>query len=187
MADQSHKVHTVFNNALECASDEERQRYLEQACRDAPDVRQRVEALLQAHFDPRNDVGEPALGMLPVGEQPGLEQPGTQIGHYHLTRQLGEGGMGVVFQAQQTEPLQRQVALKIIKPGMDTRQVIERFEAERLALAVMDHPHVAKVLDAGSTPSGRPYFVMLSGRPCFTREIGHTGGRRIRIGYVRDQ
>jgi eukaryotic-like serine/threonine-protein kinase len=73
---------------------------------------------------------------------------------------LGEGGMGVVFQAEQTEPLQRQVALKIVKPGMDTQRVIARFEAERLALAVMDHPHVAKVLDAGSTQSGRPFFVM---------------------------
>ena len=85
---------------------------------------------------------------------------GTVIGPYKLLQQIGEGGMGVVFMAEQTEPIQRTVALKIIKPGMDTRQVIARFEAERQALAMMDHPNIAKVLDAGTTDSGRPYFVM---------------------------
>ena len=88
------------------------------------------------------------------------ERPGTVIGPYKLLQQIGEGGMGVVFMAEQTEPVQRTVALKIIKPGMDTRQVIARFEAERQALAMMDHPNIAKVLDAGTTDSGRPYFVM---------------------------
>ena len=88
------------------------------------------------------------------------ERPGTVIGPYKLLQQIGEGGMGVVFMAEQTEPLQRTVALKIIKPGMDTRQVIARFEAERQALAMMDHPNIARVLDAGTTDSGRPYFVM---------------------------
>ena len=88
------------------------------------------------------------------------KQPGTVIGPYKLLQQIGEGGMGVVFMAEQTEPVQRTVALKIIKPGMDTRQVIARFEAERQALAMMDHPNIAKVLDAGTTDSGRPYFVM---------------------------
>ena len=88
------------------------------------------------------------------------EGPGSKIGHYKLLEQIGEGGFGVVFMAEQTEPVQRKVALKIIKPGMDTRQVIARFEAERQALAMMDHPNIAKVLDAGSTDSGRPYFVM---------------------------
>ena len=86
--------------------------------------------------------------------------PGTVIGPYKLLQQIGEGGMGVVFMAEQTEPIQRTVALKIIKPGMDTRQVIARFEAERQAVAMMDHPNIAKVLDAGTTDSGRPYFVM---------------------------
>ncbi|HZL90049.1 MAG TPA: tetratricopeptide repeat protein [Pirellulaceae bacterium] len=88
------------------------------------------------------------------------ERPGTQIGPYKLLQQMGEGGFGIVFMAEQTEPVRRRVALKVIKPGMDTRQVIARFEAERQALAVMDHPHIAHVLDAGTTESGRPYFVM---------------------------
>ena len=91
---------------------------------------------------------------------PVTERPGTVIGPYKLLQQIGEGGMGVVFMAEQTEPIQRTVALKIIKPGMDTRQVIARFEAERQAVAMMDHPNIAKVLDAGTTDSGRPYFVM---------------------------
>jgi serine/threonine-protein kinase len=88
------------------------------------------------------------------------ETSGAQIGPYKLLQQLGEGGMGVVYMAEQIEPVERRVALKIIKPGMDTRQVIARFEAERQALAMMDHPNVAKVLDAGTTNLGRPYFVM---------------------------
>lgn len=88
------------------------------------------------------------------------EQAGESIGHYRLLEQIGEGGMGVVFMAEQTKPVRRKVALKIIKPGMDTKQVIGRFEAERQALAMMDHPNIARVLDAGSTESGRPYFVM---------------------------
>src|SRR5688572_17586569 len=88
------------------------------------------------------------------------EQAGTVIGAYKLQQQIGEGGMGVVFMAEQTDPIQRTVALKIIKPGMDTRRVVARFEAERQALAMMDHPNIAKVLDAGTTDTGRPYFVM---------------------------
>ena len=96
----------------------------------------------------------------PTIERPIAERPGTVIGPYKLLQQIGEGGMGVVFMAEQTEPIQRTVALKIIKPGMDTRQVIARFEAERQAVAMMDHPNIAKVLDAGTTDSGRPYFVM---------------------------
>jgi serine/threonine-protein kinase len=88
------------------------------------------------------------------------EGPGSRIGPYKLLQQIGEGGMGTVFMAEQQEPVRRQVALKVIKPGMDSRQVIARFEAERQALALMDHPNIAKVLDAGTTESGRPYFVM---------------------------
>src|SRR5207342_777303 len=86
--------------------------------------------------------------------------PGTVIGRYKLLEPIGEGGYGVVFMAEQTSPVQRKVALKIIKAGMDTRQVIARFEAERQALALMDHPNIAKVFDAGTTETGRPYFVM---------------------------
>ena len=88
------------------------------------------------------------------------EKPGTVLGPYKLLEQIGEGGMGTVFHAQQTKPIRRKVALKIIKPGMDTGQVVARFEAERQALALMDHPNIAKVLDAGATEQGRPYFVM---------------------------
>src|SRR6202043_92506 len=92
--------------------------------------------------------------------EPINEKPGTVIGPYKLMEQIGEGGMGLVFVAQQEQPVRRKVALKIIKPGMDSTQVIARFEAERQALALMDHPNIAKVLDAGTTDSGHPYFVM---------------------------
>src|SRR5205809_1714065 len=88
------------------------------------------------------------------------EKPGDRIGHYRLLQQIGEGGYGVVYMAEQETPVRRRVALKIIKPGMDTRSVIGRFEAERQALALMDHPNIAKVLDAGATETGRPFFVM---------------------------
>ena len=88
------------------------------------------------------------------------ERPGQSIGRYKLLEQIGEGGMGVVYMAEQQRPVRRKVALKIIKPGMDTKQVVARFEAERQALAMMEHPNIARVLDAGSTESGRPYFVM---------------------------
>src|SRR6185503_18636623 len=91
---------------------------------------------------------------------PLAEGPGTRIGRYKLLQVIGEGGMGVVYMAEQEEPVRRRVALKIIKLGMDTKQVIVRFEAERQALALMDHPTIAKVLDAGATETGRPYFVM---------------------------
>ena len=89
-----------------------------------------------------------------------LESAGTKIGPYKLVQQLGEGGMGTVWVAEQTEPVRRRVALKLIKPGLDSAQVIRRFEAERQALALMDHTNIAKVLDAGATPAGRPFFVM---------------------------
>ena len=97
---------------------------------------------------------------MPLALAPASEPLGTIIGPYKLLQQIGEGGMGVVYMAEQTEPVQRKVALKIIKPGMDSRQVIARFEAERQALALMDHPNIARVLDAGTTDTGRPYFVM---------------------------
>jgi serine/threonine protein kinase len=98
-------------------------------------------------------------GVLPLGASL-AEKPGDRIGRYKLLQQIGEGGCGVVYMAEQEEPVRRRVALKIIKLGMDTRNVIVRFEAERQALAMMDHPNIAKVLDGGATPTGRPYFVM---------------------------
>src|SRR5262249_60554302 len=93
-------------------------------------------------------------------EPPAGEAPGTVIGLYKLLQQIGEGGMGTVYMAEQREPVQRKVALKVIKPGMDSRQVIARFEAERQALAIMDHVNIARVFDGGTTDAGRPYFVM---------------------------
>jgi serine/threonine protein kinase/tetratricopeptide (TPR) repeat protein len=135
----------------------ERATFLDRACQGDSRLRAGVEALLAAHDAPDSFLAAP-LAEATI-ERP-LEHPGAQIGPYKLLQQIGEGGFGVVFMAEQTEPVRRRVALKVIKPGMDTRQVIARFEAERQALAVMDHPNIAKVLDAGATESGRPYFVM---------------------------
>src|SRR5262249_22703548 len=98
-------------------------------------------------------------GAIPPAPAP-IEGPGTRIGPYKLLQQIGEGGMGLVYLAEQEEPVRRKVALKIIKPGMDSRHVLARFQAERQALALMDHPNIARVLDAGTTANGRPYFVM---------------------------
>jgi serine/threonine protein kinase len=148
-------VESIFFAALEKTSAEERAGYLDQACGQDAELRQRVERLLAAH---------PKVGGFlqpPTTDEPAVvERPGAVIGPYKLMEQIGEGGMGLVFVAEQQEPVRRKVALKIIKPGMDTRDVIARFEAERQALALMDHPNIAKVLDAGATESGRPYFVM---------------------------
>jgi serine/threonine protein kinase len=104
---------------------------------------------------------EPSAGPAATIDEPEItERPGTVIGPYKLLEQIGEGGFGVVFMAEQTQPMRRKVALKVLKPGMDTRQVVARFEAERQALALMDHPNIAHVFDGGETASGRPYFVM---------------------------
>jgi serine/threonine protein kinase/tetratricopeptide (TPR) repeat protein/Flp pilus assembly protein TadD len=157
------KAKAIFLEAVENHAPEQWAEFLDAACHDAPDLRRRVEELLDAHQ------GEDSLldrgvgnrdSLLPTFAQPITEGPGTVIGRYKLLEQIGEGGFGVVFMAQQEHPVRRRVALKIIKPGMDTREVIARFEAERQALAIMDHPNIAKVLDAGATESGRPYFVM---------------------------
>src|SRR6266478_869317 len=139
----------------------ERAAYLDRACSGDPDLRQRVEGLLKEH----DDLGDfpkkrPSKGTAQGGPRAIGEKPGDRIGHYKLLQQIGEGGCGVVYLAEQAEPIRRRVALKIIKPGMDTKNVIARFEAERQALALMDHPNIAHVFDAGATESGRPYFVM---------------------------
>ncbi|MGI8980021.1 MAG: protein kinase domain-containing protein [Pirellulaceae bacterium] len=148
----------IFFAALDQPSPAERSRYLDAACGSDPQLRSRVEQLLAAHEQAGHFLGGSSTSAATT-DQP-TERLGTSIGPYKLLQQIGEGGMGVVYMAEQTEPVQRKVALKIIKPGMDTRQVIARFEAERQALAMMDHVNIARVLDAGATESGRPYFVM---------------------------
>jgi serine/threonine protein kinase len=151
---------SIFNIARRIDSRELRTEYLQQACGGNSVAHQRVADLLQVHDQEQSFLEAPAVALQATTDQPPPERPGTQIGPYKLLQQIGEGGMGVVYMAEQTEPIARRVALKIIKPGMDTRQVIARFEAERQALAVMDHVNIARVLDAGATESGRPYFVM---------------------------
>jgi serine/threonine protein kinase len=159
MSQSTPNLRSIFGEALD-REPRERAAYLDGACGGNATLRSSVEALLAAH--------DAAGGFLPPHDSPGeateaarvREAPGALIGSYKLLEQIGEGGFGVVFMAEQERPMRRKVALKVIKPGMDTRQVIARFEAERQALALMDHPHIARVLDAGATESGRPYFVM---------------------------
>ena len=153
-------LEAIFFAALEKGSPAERAAYLDEACADDRDLRERVERMLAAQVQAGSFLEVPAQEMNQTLDQPITEKSGTQIGPYKLLQQLGEGGMGVVYMAEQKEPVKRRVALKIVKPGMDTRQVIARFEAERRVLAMMDHPNIAKVLDAGQTDSGKPYFVM---------------------------
>jgi serine/threonine protein kinase len=160
MPTESLNVRSIFDRAMDITSETDRKAYLDEVCAAAPEIRQQVEALLNAYVDAGSFLDADVNGQRTKSFDSIAEHPGTVIESYKLLQQIGEGGMGVVFMAEQTQPLQRTVALKIIKPGMDTRQVIARFEAERQALAVMDHPNIAKVLDAGTTDSGRPYFVM---------------------------
>ncbi len=154
-------VEAIFSAALGKRSPTERAAYLDEACGGDPELCRRLERLLEAHPQLGSFLqGEPTeLGSI-AQEPPAHESPVTVIGPYKLLQPIGEGGMGTVFMAEQTHPVRRTIALKLIKAGMDTRQVIARFEAERQALALMDHPNIARVLDAGATESGRPYFVM---------------------------
>ncbi len=150
---------SLFTRALACTSDEERNALLDQACAGDTELRAQIDSLLHAHreaggFLEPKDINETIIA------GPGYVS-GTVIGQrYKLLEEIAEGGMGTVWLAEQTHPVRRRVAVKLIKPGMDSRQVLSRFEAERQALAVMDHPHIAKVLDGGVTDQGRPYFVM---------------------------
>ena len=153
-------IKSVFLEALDKRTPEERRAYLAQVCGASPELRTEFESLLQAHEAAGDFLEAPPFGESVAPDESGLtEAPGTAIGPYKLLEQIGEGGMGVVYMAEQG-PIRRKVALKIIKPGMDTREVLARFEAERQALALMDHPSIAKVFDAGDTETGRPYFVM---------------------------
>jgi serine/threonine protein kinase len=153
-------VEAIFLAALELEGPEARSSYLDEVCGHT-ELRRHVERLLALDARASGFLESPAAPPTLTVEPTSLaERPGTVIGPYKLREPIGEGGMGVVFLAEQHQPMRRKVALKIIKPGMDTRQVIARFEAERQALAMMDHPNIARVLDAGATESGRPYFVM---------------------------
>src|SRR5437016_1296423 len=169
---------TLFDAARKLTDPAQRKAFLDAACADNAELLDRLVTLLSAaqgadkFFEESGAAlrapGDAAESPAENAEQgdtvrvalPPEEQPGTRIGHYKLREKIGEGGCGIVYVAEQEEPVRRRVAPKVIKPGMDTREVVARFEAERQALAMMDHPHIAKVLDAGTTDSGRPYFVM---------------------------
>src|SRR5262245_40677599 len=163
VSERTDKLEAVFHAAAELSSEEQRASYLEEACRGDPTLRREVEALLKSA-----GIAEEKFQACEQAEAPqadawfdaNAELVGCSVGRYKLLQKIGEGGMGVVYMAEQREPVLRKVALKIIKAGMDTRQVVARFEAERQALALMDHPNIAKVLDGGATEQARPYFVM---------------------------
>jgi eukaryotic-like serine/threonine-protein kinase len=166
MTQEPDKLQAIFDAALELTGSE-RAIYLARACGDDPRLRDQVEKLLRA-IDraggflarPEGVAPPPATVASATEHLPLTEKPGDRIGRYKLLQRIGEGGCGVVYMAEQEEPVRRRVALKVIKLGMDTKQVVARFEAERQALAMMDHPNIAKVFDAGATETGRPYFVM---------------------------
>src|SRR3954454_8636438 len=185
---------TVFFAALAKVDPAERAAYLDEACGADTELRRCVDRLLAAHpqvgsFLRDDDVAPtsspagvgPEIGGGPTVEPPTTERPGKVIGPYKLLQVIGEGGMGTVYMAEQTQPVRRTVALKLIKSGMDSRQVLARFEAERQALALMDHPNIAKVLDAGTTADGRPFIVMelVKGTPitqfCDARKLSPRG------------
>ena len=149
---------SIFGKALEFTSAEAQRAFVEGACAGDQELADRIRKLLAANDEAESELflHDPTADL----EAPVREGEGSVIGRYKLLQKIGEGGFGVVYMAEQKEPVRRRVALKIIKLGMDTKQVVGRFEAERQALALMDHPNIAKVLDAGATSSGRPYFVM---------------------------
>jgi eukaryotic-like serine/threonine-protein kinase len=189
----SPSIESILAQAVEITPPAKRQAYVESACGDDTGLRQRVEELIANHFQAGSFLEHPLVGLDPA-DTAGWDAAasayaaGAVIGPYKLLEQIGEGGMGLVFVAEQQQPIKRRVALKIIKPGMDTRQVIARFEAERQALAIMDHPNIAKVHDGGSTPEGRPYFVMelVKGTPITDYCDGHRLPTRQRLELFLD-
>jgi serine/threonine protein kinase/tetratricopeptide (TPR) repeat protein len=188
MQSATQSIESILAAAVDIASEAERGQFVDQACAGDAELQRRVQQLIENHFQAGNFLESPAATLpslagesaaggagaagegragvaaagagLTVDEPSTTERPGTLVGPYKLLEQIGEGGFGIVFMAEQQHPLRRKVAVKVLKPGMDSRQVIARFEAERQALALMDHPNIARVLDAGQTNGGRPYFVM---------------------------
>jgi serine/threonine protein kinase/tetratricopeptide (TPR) repeat protein len=150
----------VFNRARHITAPAERLAYLDQACGADAAALRRVLELLRVYEQEQSFLEAPPAAERATIDEPRAERTGSVIGAYKLLEQIGEGGFGLVFMAEQQQPVRRKVAIKVLKPGMDTRQVIARFEAERQALALMDHPNIARVLDGGQTTGGRPYFVM---------------------------
>src|SRR5436190_16567184 len=155
MTSNSGSALEVFTEAVQLPPDE-RALFLDRVCAGNPELRRKVEALLKSNDRAGDFMEDPPTGAISErrAKVTAGEKPGDRLGHYKLLQQIGEGGGGVVFMAEQEEPVRRRVALKIIKPGMDTKSVIARFEAERQALALMDHPNIAKIFDAGTTESG---------------------------------
>ncbi len=214
MAVDPRLVKAMFSTALNLADPSDRTAYIDRECGDDMELRQRLEELLAAHdqpaseldhslaaaITPRGGTSQAAAGFDPPDgpwertasltseEVPTASLIGTVIaGKYKIRQEIGEGGMGSVFLAEQTRPVKRTVALKLIKPGMDSRMVLARFESERQALALMDHPNIAKVLDAGSTEAGRPFFVMelVKGIPVTEYCDSHRLGLPERLALVR--
>jgi serine/threonine protein kinase len=161
MSEHAKNAEAIFLAALDKATAQDRAAYIEEACAEDAELLRRLHELWACYQESQGPLDVPPPGLGGTAYVPPIdERPGTVIGPYKLLEQIGEGGFGVVFMAEQEKPLRRKVALKVLKPGMDTRQVVARFEAERQALALMDHSNIAKVFDAGTTASGRPYFVM---------------------------
>src|SRR5678816_4164350 len=165
MPENTNPEDDLFEAALLRSPGPERAAFLDAECRSDPELRARVELMLEGHLNAKDFLETLPGRVAPEREcaspdTAGVEQVGSHIGPYKLIQKLGEGGCGLVYLAEQNQPVRRRVALKVIKLGMDTRSVIARFEAERQALALMDHPNIAKVFDAGCTKTGRPYFVM---------------------------
>jgi tetratricopeptide (TPR) repeat protein len=164
MAADPRRVKELFVAALDLPDPQARQAFLDQECGTDAELRQRLDVLLKAHDEPASALNQPLAAVGPADTaayQGPAEVVGTVVaGRYKLLEQIGEGGMGTVWVAEQTQPVRRKVALKLIKAGMDSKSVLSRFEAERQALALMDHPNIAKVLDGGTTDSGRPFFIM---------------------------
>src|SRR5215472_3206942 len=161
MAEPGKSLRTLFDEASEIEDTQARHAFVDQACAGDAALRANLEELLRSVESAGGFLANPKrIAGSSAAPSPSQEREGDRIGRYKLLQKIGEGGCGIVYMAEQTEPVRRRVALKVIKLGMDTVSVIARFEAERQALALMDHPGIARVLDAGSTDTGRPFFVM---------------------------